>query len=204
VADLPIGKVTFLFTDIEGSTRLWEQHPEAMAAALARHDALVIDTIQQHGGVVVKSRGEGDSLFAVFARATVAVTAACALQQAILTEPWPAETPLRVRAALHTGEAQLREGDYYGAAVNRCARLRAAAHGGQVLLSRATQELVCDQLPPGVGLQDLGECRLRDLSRPERVFQWERSARFFPRTFRRASSNSRSTSASDIPRSATC
>src|SRR5438270_2700077 len=107
---LPTGTVTFLFTDIEGSTRLWEQHPEAMPPALARHDALLTAGIQQHGGVVVKSRGEGDSLFAVFARASDAVTAACALQQALLAEPWPLSSSLRVRMALHTGEAEQREG----------------------------------------------------------------------------------------------
>src|SRR5438552_2401685 len=105
MADLPTGTVTFLFTDIEGSTRLWEQHPEAMRAALARHDALAAAVIEQHAGTLVKSRGEGDSLFAVFARPTDALAAACALQQALLVEPWPAQTPLRVRVALHTGEA---------------------------------------------------------------------------------------------------
>src|SRR5207247_619569 len=106
------GTVTFLFTDIEGSTRLWEEHPEAMRAALARHDALAAADIAEHGGTLLKSRGEGDSLFAVFARASEAVSAACALQRAFLTEPWPTPTPLRVRIALHTGEAELREGDY--------------------------------------------------------------------------------------------
>jgi predicted ATPase/class 3 adenylate cyclase len=169
--ELPAGTVTFLFTDIEGSTRLWEQHPEAMRATLARHDALGCEIITAHEGVLVKSRGEGDSLFAVFARATDALTAACHLQQALMVEPWPTPTSLRVRMALHTGEADLREGDYYGPAVNRCARLRAAAHGGQVLLSSVTRELVWDRLPAAVSLQDLGEHRLRDLARPERLFQ---------------------------------
>jgi predicted ATPase/class 3 adenylate cyclase len=169
--ELPAGTVTFLFTDIEGSTRLWEQHPEPMRAALARHDALLTAGIQQHGGQVVKSRGEGDSLFAVFARASDALAAAGALQQALLAEPWPDEAPLRVRVALHTGEASFREGDYYGAAVNRCARLRAAAHGGQVLLSGATEELVRAAVPEGASLRDLGSHRLQDLTHPEHVFQ---------------------------------
>jgi class 3 adenylate cyclase len=102
---------------------------------------------------------------------TDALAAACALQQAFLTEPWPRQLPLRVRVALHTGEADLREDDYYGPTINRCARLRAAASGGQVLLSAATQELVRDHLPEGVTLRDLGECRLRDHARPERVYQ---------------------------------
>src|SRR5438874_6889157 len=133
MADLPSGTVTFLFTDIEGSTRLWEQHPQAMEGALARHDALAAEVIGRHGGTLVKHRGEGDSLFAVFPRAVDAVSAAFALQQAFMAEPWPADAPLRVRMALHTGDASARDGDYYGAAVNRCARLRAAAHGGQIL-----------------------------------------------------------------------
>jgi class 3 adenylate cyclase len=167
----PTGTITFLFTDIEGSTRLWEQQPEAMEAALARHDALAADAIQRHEGTLVKHRGEGDSLFAVFARAADAVAAAVALQQALITEPWPAQTVPRVRLALHTGDAVLRDGDYFGPAVNRCARLRAVAHGGQLLLSSATQELVRDALPEGVTLRELGEHRLRDLARPERVFQ---------------------------------
>jgi predicted ATPase/class 3 adenylate cyclase len=169
--DLPTGTVTFLFTDIEGSTRLWEQHPEAMEAALARHDALAAAIVQQHAGTLVKQRGEGDSLFAVFTRATDAVDAATALQRALCSEPWPTETPLGVRMALHTGEAALREGDYYGAAVNRCARLRAVGHGGQVLLSRTTCDLVREHLPAGASLQDLGSHRLKDLQQPEQIFR---------------------------------
>src|SRR5262245_50552894 len=123
MADLPTGTVTFLFTDVEGSTQLWERHPDRMRAALARHDALIEQAVEQHRGVVVRPRGEGDSRFAVFARATDAVAAAAAVQRALHAEPWPPGAPLRVRAALHTGEADLRAGDYYGAAVNRCARL---------------------------------------------------------------------------------
>src|SRR5579862_5125925 len=121
---LPTGTVTFLFTDVEGSTRLWEQDPRGMRHALARHDALIEGEVERQGGVVVRPRGEGDSRFAVFSRATDALLAAVAMQQTLHAEPWPAETPLRVRLALHTGEADLREGDYYGSAVNRCARLR--------------------------------------------------------------------------------
>src|SRR2546425_11964475 len=94
---LPSGTVTFLFTDIEGSTRLWEQHPEAMRASLARHDALAAAVIEQHAGALLKSRGEGDSLFAVFTRATDALGAACAFQQALRIEPWPTPAPLLVR-----------------------------------------------------------------------------------------------------------
>jgi predicted ATPase/class 3 adenylate cyclase len=168
---LPTGTVTLLFTDVEGSTRLWEQHSQAMRFALARHDALIEERVEQHGGVVVRPRGEGDSRFAVFPRATDAVAAAAAIQRALCGEPWPAEAPLRVRLALHTGEADLRAGDYYGGAVNRCARLRAIAHGGQTLLSQATYELVCDALPDRVMLRELGAHRLADLQRAEQVHQ---------------------------------
>ena len=169
--ELPVGTLTFLFTDVEGSTRLWEQRPAAMRLALQRHDALVEELVAGHGGVLVRPRGEGDSRFAVFARASDAVATAAALQQALYGERWPIEISLRVRMALHTGEADLRDGDYYGGAVNRCARLRAIAHGGQTLLSQATHDLVCDGLPPTVGVIDLGEHRLADLQRAEQVYQ---------------------------------
>src|SRR5687768_16573723 len=169
--ELPTGTVTFLLTDIEGSTALWEQHRDAMRQALVRHDVLVEQLVAEHHGQVVRPRGEGDSRFAVFARATDAVAAAAALQQALHAEPWPTPTPVRVRMALHTGEADLREGDYYGSAVNRCARLRAIAHGGQTLISLATEQVVRGQLVSGAMLHDLGEHRLKDLQHPERVFQ---------------------------------
>ncbi len=168
--DLPTGTVTFLFTDVEGSTRLWEAHPGAIRAALARHDALIEQAVERHGGRGVRPRGAGDSRFAVFARATDAVASAAAIQGALHAEPWPPETPLRVRLALHTGEADLRAGDYYGSAVNRAARLRGIAHGGQALLSQAVYDLVRDALPVGVAVRDLGEHRLSDLARPERVY----------------------------------
>src|SRR5437867_3621370 len=163
---LPTGTVTFLFTDVEGSTKLWERHPEQMRVALARHDHLIESLVAQHEGVVVRPRGEGDSRFAVFPRASDAVAAAAAIQQALHEEPWPAEMPLQVRMALHTGEADLREGDYYGSDVNRCARLRGAGHGGQTLLSGATAHLVRDLLPAGTDLRDLGDRRLKDLIQP--------------------------------------
>jgi len=131
MAELPTGTVTFLFTDVEGSTRLWERHPDQMRAALAEHDALIEVLVEQHGGRVVRPRGEGDTRFCVFTRATDALATAAAIQQALHQQDWPAGKPLRVRLALHTGEADLREGGYYGSAVNRAARLRAIAHGGQ-------------------------------------------------------------------------
>jgi predicted ATPase/class 3 adenylate cyclase/Tfp pilus assembly protein PilF len=166
---LPEGTVTFLFTDLESSVKLWEQHPEAMPHALARHDALLRQAIENQGGHVFKT--VGDAVHAVFGVPAEAVAAALEAQRALLTEPWEETGPLRVRMALHTGVPQLREGDYFGAVLNRVARLKEAGHGGQVLLSAATQELVRDHLPEGVCLHDLGEHRLRDLARPERVYQ---------------------------------
>jgi class 3 adenylate cyclase len=136
--DWPTGTVTFLFTDVEGSTRLREEHPVAMRQALARHDALIEGGVERHGGAVARPRGEGDSRFAVFARATDAMAASVAIQQALHVEPWPPEAVLRVRVALHTEEADLRAGDYDGSAVNRCARPRAIGHGSQTLCSQAT------------------------------------------------------------------
>ena len=171
VPDLPTGPITYLFTDIEGSTKLWQQHPHDMRAVLARHDALLTYGFEQHSGVVVRSRGEGDSIFAVFVRASDAVAAASTVQQMLLREPWPADMSIRVRMALHTGESELRAHDYYGTTVNRCARLRSIAHGGQAVLSLATATLVRDALPGDVSLRDLGSHRLKDLEAPEHVFQ---------------------------------
>src|SRR5579859_8079699 len=168
---LPDGIVTFLMTDVEGSTRLWESEPEAMRQALARHDAVVTTCIRRHNGHVVKSKGEGDSVFAVFRHVRDAVTAALVAQCALGVERWATRTPLRVRMAVHTGKIELRDGDYYGPTVNRCARLRALARGGQVLLSGVTAQLTEGQLPVGASLKDLGTHPLKDLSAPERVWQ---------------------------------
>jgi predicted ATPase/class 3 adenylate cyclase len=171
MAELPSGTVTFLLTDIEGSTALWERLPDAMRLTVARHDALLTEWIERHRGAVIRSRGEGDSFFAVFGRASDAVAASRDIQRALRVEAWPMKTPLRVRMAMHTGEAELRAGDYFGSAVNRCARLRAIAYGGQVLLTRATYDLVRDASLEGIELLDLGEYHLKDVLRPERVFQ---------------------------------
>jgi predicted ATPase/class 3 adenylate cyclase len=171
MAELPSGTVTFLLSDVEGSTALWEQADAAMRDALARHDVLFDDAVSRHAGVHIRPRGEGDSRFAVFVRAHDAVEAALDIQRAFAAEAWPTPRPIRVRIGVHSGEAQLRAGDYYGTAVNRCARLRGIGHGGQVLLSGATTALARDQIPPGVGLVDLGQHRLKDLSQPEQVFQ---------------------------------
>ena len=142
MTDLPTGTITYLFTDVEGSTPLWQQHPNEMKSVMARHDSLIMSTVEANGGTVVRPRGEGDSIFAVFLRASDAVGASCAAQQLLLRETWPEGIAINVRMALHTGESELREHDYYGNAVNRCARLRSIAHGGQILISEATVQLV--------------------------------------------------------------
>jgi predicted ATPase/class 3 adenylate cyclase len=167
--ELPTGTVTFLFTDVEGSTRGWERAPVAMRAAIARHDALLRQAIAAHAGRVVK--GTGDGVHAAFARVSAALAASLAAQRALLAEDWGEAGPLGVRMALHSGEAEEREGDYFGPALNRAARLLAAGHGGQVLLSQATSDLARDALPAEVSLRDLGEHRLKDLRQAERVFQ---------------------------------
>ncbi|MGB8360033.1 MAG: AAA family ATPase [Acidimicrobiia bacterium] len=169
--ELPDGVVTFLFTDVEGSTRLWEEAPDAMGSALRIHDAAITDAVEACGGLPVKPRGEGDSQFVVFRSAIDAVRGSVEIQRRLAEVDWPTPRPLRVRASLHTGAADLVLGDYYGPAVNRAARLRAIAHGGQTVCSGSTFELVQDHLPAGVTFSDMGAHRLKDLTRPERVFQ---------------------------------
>jgi predicted ATPase/class 3 adenylate cyclase len=169
MAVLPTGTVTFLFTDLEVSTRLWDSEPDAMRDALARHDEVLRAAVETHGGYVVKGRGDG--VHAVFATADAAVRAAIACELAVEAEPWAVSEPLRVRVGVHTGVAELRDGDYFGSAVNRAARLEAIAHGGQIVCSQATADLARDVLAEGVAFLDLGEHRLRDLTRPERVYQ---------------------------------
>ncbi|HUR76830.1 MAG TPA: response regulator [Acidimicrobiales bacterium] len=168
---LPSGVVTFLVTDIENSTAMWDADTDSMTMALARHDELVERTVSTTDGVVIKSKGEGDATLSVFQRASQAADAAVALQRALRAEKWPGGLDLRVRVALHTGEANERDGDYYGPTVNRAARLRALAAGRQTLVSQATVELVHDRLPKKASLIDLGPRRLRGVSRPERVYE---------------------------------
>ena len=152
---LPTGTITFLFTDIEGSTRLWERDPDSMHEALVRHDDIVTAGVEQHRGMLVRPRGEGDNFFSVFREAGDAIAASISIQQSLNAEPWKTQFELKVRMAVHTGVADVRMGDYYGAAVNRSARLRGIGHGGQVLLSSATAALVRDLSPP-VPLKDMG------------------------------------------------
>jgi predicted ATPase/class 3 adenylate cyclase len=170
-SEFPDGTVTFLFTDIEGSTRLWEQHPEGMKRALSRHDDLIRAAVEGHGGNVIKTTGDG--FHAAFETGLDGVEAALSAQEALLAASWDEldSQRVRVRMGLHTGEAEARAGDYYGPALNRAARLMAVGHGGQTLLSTTTADLVRDHLPDGASLRDLGEHRLKDLVRPEHIFQ---------------------------------
>jgi predicted ATPase/class 3 adenylate cyclase/DNA-binding CsgD family transcriptional regulator len=162
---LPTGTVTLLLADVEGSTRLWETQPEQMTAAMARLNQTVSETIAEHDGVRPVEQGEGDSFVAAFARASDAVAAALEMQRAPLA-------PIRLRIGVHSGEIQLRdEGNYAGPTINRTARLRDLGHGGQTLMSGATEALVLDGLPDDAWLTDLGAHPLRDLPRPERVVQ---------------------------------
>src|SRR5262249_36415599 len=156
-AELPAGTVTFLLTDIEGSTRLWECVPDAMEAALERHNGRITEVIGGHGGVVVTSRGEGDSFFAAFSSAAAAVEAAGACQLRLNAEAWPTGASLRVRMGLHTGEAHVQDGDYVDhAPINRCARGKAAAHGGQGLGTKTTPGPGGGRLGGGVGPDEAG------------------------------------------------
>jgi predicted ATPase/class 3 adenylate cyclase len=164
MAELPTGTVTFLFTDVEGSTRLWETAPGSMGKALELHDSILRDRIRANNGHVFSTGGDGFA--AAFARAGEALDAAVSAQKALASEPWPEDARLKVRMGLHTGEAEEREGNYYGPVLNQTARLMALGHGGQILCSAATAELLDD-----AGLTELGEHRLRDLSAPAHVFQ---------------------------------
>ena len=170
-ADLPTGAVTFLLTDIEGSTDLWEAHPLVMASVIARHHEIVADCIDAHDGRQPRSQGEGDSTLSVFARPSDAIDAVLTVQRALGAEPWPEGIQLRVRAGLHSGEAEVRGGDYFGVSVSRTARIRALARGGQVLLSQATAQLAMDRLPAGAELSHLGRRALKGLAREEDIFQ---------------------------------
>ena len=161
--------LAFLFTDIEGSTTLWERFPASMKSSLERHDAILRAAVEGAAGEVVKTTGDG--LMAVFESSRAGVRACLSAQLALADEAWGETGPLRVRMGLHAGEAAESDGDFHGPALNRTARIMAAGHGGQVLLSAVAAALVADELPEGSTLLDLGEHRLKDLGRPERVFQ---------------------------------
>ncbi|HVE95087.1 MAG TPA: adenylate/guanylate cyclase domain-containing protein, partial [Acidimicrobiales bacterium] len=162
---LPVGTVTLLLLDVEGSTKAFERAPEAATEAMIRLRSAITDDVGSHGGVQPVEQGEGDSAVAAFARASDAVACALAIQR-------NTDVGMRVRIGLHTGEIQLRDaGNYIGGTINRCARIRDLGHGGQVLLSRSTHDLVVDRLPCDASVREMGTHRLRDLARPEMIFQ---------------------------------
>jgi predicted ATPase/class 3 adenylate cyclase len=167
--DPSLETLTFVFTDLESSTRLWEEFPDEMKAAMERHDAILRDAVEDADGRVVKILGDG--IMAVFSSAADGVRACLEAQQALEDEAWPKTGPLRVRMGIHAGRAQPRAGDFFGPPVNRAARIMAAAHGGQVLLSEHAANLAMERLPVAAGLRDLGEHRLKDLFQPEHLFQ---------------------------------
>jgi YVTN family beta-propeller protein len=169
VPELPSGTVTFLFTDIEGSTALVKRLGGAYSEVLTEHQRILRAAFAAHGGHEVDT--QGDSFFVAFRRAKDGIAAAVDAQRDLNAHAWPESVDVSVRMGLHTGEPKVGEQRYVGLGVHKAARVGAAGHGGQVLLSRTTRELVEDELPPGVTLRDLGERRLKDLDRPERISQ---------------------------------
>ena len=169
MAELHGGTVTFLFTDIEGSTGLLRNLRDRYGEVLAEHRRIVRETLTRYGGEEVDT--QGDAFFYVFARARAAAEAAAAAQRALGEHPWPDGGEVRVRMGLHTGEPAFSDEGYHGLGVHRAARIMAAGHGGQVLLSSITRHLVEDDLPEGLSLVDLGELRLKDFDRPERLYE---------------------------------
>ena len=168
---LPSGTVTFLLTDVERSTMAWEEHPDAMATAIACHYEILDAAIDRHGGSRPQEQGEGDSVVGAFSRASDALAAALDAQRSLQCEPWPDGLSLRVRMGIHTGEAVQRgEHNYVGPAIIRTARIRNAGHGGQILVSESAAAIGRDALPDGAFLVDLGVHRLKDLTRPERLW----------------------------------
>jgi class 3 adenylate cyclase len=172
ISAFPSGTVTFLMSDVEGSTRLWEAGEDLASAAISRHYQLLHSVIGRHRGYLPLEQGEGDSVVGAFATASDAVEAAFEILRRIEEESWPTPSPLKIRLAIHTGEVELQAGgNYQGRTIIRCARLRAIAHGGQALVSDSTHNLVAERLPVGVSLRMLGVHRPKDLGRPERVWQ---------------------------------
>src|SRR4051812_45932995 len=169
MSGLPSGTVTFLFTDIEGSTRLLRRLGERYADVVGRHDRLVRAACAGHGGREIST--QGDAFFVAFARAGDAVAAAVRVQRALAAERWPEGASVRVRMGLHTGEPVVGGANYVGLAVHRAARICSVGHGGQILLSSATREVLEDDLRPEISFRDLGEWRLKDFDRPEHLFQ---------------------------------
>ena len=171
MAGLPVGTLTFLLTDLQGSTRTWEARPRAMRKAMVRHDALVYGAVERQNGTMVESGREGDSVLAVFTRPQDAASCALEIQRSFRAASWPEDLRLRIRIALHTGEVELRGGHYFGPPLNRCARTLALCHPGQTVVTLATRELLAEDLPAAVELTDLGIHQLKDLKRSEHLFQ---------------------------------
>src|SRR5262249_55438395 len=169
VSDLPTGTVTFLFTDIEGSTRLLQRLGPRYGEALADHRAIMRDAFARCNGREVDT--QGDAFFVVFARAADALSCAVDIQRALAEHSWPDDAQVKVRMGLHTGEPVAQGGGYVGLDVHRAARICAAGHGGQILLSQSTVDLIEANLPSGAALRDLGEHFLKDLQRPEHIYE---------------------------------
>src|SRR5258706_3874820 len=167
MTELPTGIVTFLFTDIEGSTELWEKHPQAMKATLAKHDSILRAVVEANHGQIIKTTGDG--VHVVFSTTLDAINATLAVQQR-LKEPID-ELNIKVRMGLHTGEAELRDGDYYGQSLNRAARIMSIGHGGQILISETAMQVVREHLSQELTLLELGEHYLKGLARPEKIYQ---------------------------------
>lgn len=165
------GMTALLLTDVVGSTAAWQAHPAQMNAAMARHHDIVAKAVAAHDGRLPQDQGEGDARFAAFGSAIAAVAAAVDIQRALMAEPWPEPIRLTVRMGIHAGEVIERDANLFGDAVNRCARIRGLAHGGQVLVSATTKELIEGWPPDGVGMLDLGEHRMKDLTAPVRIYQ---------------------------------
>jgi len=167
IVGAPPRLVTFCMSDVEGSTRLWEAQPESMGEAVARHEELIAEAVQAHGGRFVKGMGEGDSTTSVFESASDAVAAAVDAICALEAEPWPMGVPIRARFGLHTGGVELRDGVYLGTTANLTARVRGAGAGGEILLSARTAALLGRDLPTGYEIIDLGPHRLKGIRRPQ-------------------------------------
>jgi predicted ATPase/class 3 adenylate cyclase len=171
LATLPVGTLTFLLTDLVASTRTWEEHTRAMREAMVEHDAIVYGAVERHSGAIVESGREGDSILAVFVVSRDAAACALDVQRGFHAASWPGGLQLRTRIALHTCEVELRGGHYFGPALNRCARVLALGHGGQILVTQATHALLTEAPPPDAELIDLGVHKLKDLRRAERIYQ---------------------------------
>ena len=167
----PSGTVTFLFTDIEGSTKLWEQYPEAMKAALTKHDAILKEAVESNHGYIIKSTGDG--IHAVFSTAIDSVHAALEVQREFQTSEISktSEVSIRVRMGIHTGEAELRDDDYFGQTLNRAARIMSVGHGGQILISETTLQIAREHLSSDIAILDLGQHQLKGLKQAEKIFQ---------------------------------